>query len=135
MAIISVNARPGSRDSWARPRRALAHPRQLARRMSRHLALALLAFAGLQIWLLAAGLSAGLPIGFAAFALALLVLVAVPLASRTEAHWQRLGREALPCPALEQQWRRTAARLWLGAAALPPLWIGLALLASRLLGS
>jgi hypothetical protein len=121
---------PGSRSFSS----ALALPggRQLARGMSRHIAGAMLGFALWQMWLAAAFMQAhgGAVLPWAA--LGLLVLFAVPLARRLERRWQRLAADALPCHGLLSRYRRDRALLWTFALLVPPVWIGMVLLAARL---
>ena len=111
-----------------------ANGQRLARAMSRHVALTLLVFAAVQVWLIVAvgpvpG-SRALPF----LALALVAIVAIPIARRTERRWAVLARDALPCPALLRRYRRDRTRLWLWALLLPVAWVGSFLAVVRIAG-
>lgn len=102
--------------------------RNLAHRMTRHVAAALLLFALSQIWLVGAALEAGAPRLISVLALSALVGLAIPYARSTERRWHNLGQDALPSPALTTRFRRDVVRLWLLALLVPALWVGGALL-------
>jgi hypothetical protein len=123
MASLYSNARAHTRIDHG-PRPLPPGGRQLARAISLHCAGALLLFALLQIWAVAA-FNHGpggrlLPL----LALALLLLAALPFTRRIERRWHAdFARRQCT---LTGRYRRDRALLWLLALAVPPLWVGAA---------
>lgn len=105
--------------------------RSLGRRMTVHVAAALLAFAALQIWLVSSAIAAGAPSAFTIVALVMLLALAVPAARITERRWYHLSRQALASWGLHARFRRDVRRLWIAALALPFLWVSGALAATQ----
>lgn len=103
---------------------AMAAPR-LARSMTWHASLALLVFAGVQLWgvMALSGSPGSRALPF--IALGLLILLAIPFARRLERRWSDLARSALPSDGLVTSFRRDRSRLWRLALLVPTLWIGL----------
>jgi hypothetical protein len=95
--------------------------------MTWHAAAALLAFAALQIWLVMSAMAAG---ASSAFALVMLLALAVPVARSTERRWYRLSRQALASWGLHARFRRDVRRLWIAALTLPFLWVSGAMAAT-----
>jgi MFS superfamily sulfate permease-like transporter len=98
--------------------------------MTWHAATALLTFAALQIWLVMSAVSAGAPSALIIVALAMLLVLALPVARSTERHWYRLSRQALASWGLHARFRRDVRRLWIAALTLPFLWISGAMAAA-----
>ena len=117
-----------SSREWTRSANFTPRARSLGARMTRHVAVALMLFAILQIWLVNAALELGASRLVSIGALVTLLAFAIPFARRMERRWHRLGEQALPSPALTAQFRRDLVWLWSLALLLPPLWIGPALL-------
>lgn len=103
------------------------------RKISDHIAYALLVYTLLQIFLTMATLQ--LSAGSLLPCLALVVLVAaiIPACRRMERRWTGLSDHEATDPARAPAFRRDRARVWAAAFALPPLLTGLFLLAARLL--
>ncbi len=112
-----------------------ARPVRLARRMSVHCAAALMLFTMVQVALVLASADFVAPGVLPVVALAMLALIAIPMARATELRWARLASDALPCPALLSVYRRDRARLWFAAFAVPLAWIGATLLVMRYFAS
>ncbi len=104
--------------------------RSLGRRMTVHAAAALLAFAGLQVWLVSSAIAAGAPSALTIVGLILLLALAVPTARVLERHWYHLSRQSLASWGLHARFRRDVRRLWLAALALPFLWVSGAMAAT-----
>ena len=73
---------------WRRSTASVPPARSLGRRMTVHAAAALIAFAALQVWLVASAVSAGAPSALIIVALIMLVALALPIARMTERRWQ-----------------------------------------------
>ncbi|MEQ1510370.1 MAG: hypothetical protein ABL909_08245 [Sphingopyxis sp.] len=101
---------------WAAPR--------LARAMTLHASLAVLAFAAIQLWgvVALADQPGGRILPF--LALLFLLLAAVPFARHIERRWHGLASSALPSAGLEGRFRRDRGRLWRMALLVPTIWIG-----------
>lgn len=108
---------------WRRSTSSVPAARSLGRRMTWHAAAALIAFAALQIWLVAGAIAAGAPSALTIVSLVLLLALALPVARLTERHWYRLSRQALASRGLHARFRRDVRRLWVAAIALPFLWV------------
>jgi hypothetical protein len=117
-----------SSREWTRSANFTPRARNLGARMTRHVAVALMLFAIVQIWLVNAALEHGASQLVTIGALVTLLAFAIPFARRMERRWYRLGEQALPSPALTAHFRRDIMWLWTLAVLLPPLWIGPALL-------
>ncbi|WP_235302908.1 hypothetical protein [Sphingopyxis sp. MWB1] len=98
--------------------------------MTVHAAMALLAFAGLQIWLVLSAVDKGAPTALIFIALAVLLALAIPITRKFERRWYRLSREALASWGLHARFRRDVRRLWVVALTLPFLWVSGALAAT-----
>jgi hypothetical protein len=115
---------------FRRSTRSVPTARHLGRRMTFHAAAALLVFAVLQIWLVSSAIAAGAPTALTFVALALLLILAVPIARTTERRWYHLSRQALASWGLHARFRRDVRRLWVAALALPFLWVSGAMAAT-----
>lgn len=91
--------------------------------MSFHVAGAVVAFAAVQIWAVAAALNLGQSQLLPAIALSILIFGILPAARRFERQWSHLGRSALPSVALHHRFRRDVRRLWSAALLLPVMWV------------
>lgn len=96
--------------------------RRLARRMTAHVACAILVFALVQLWAVGWAMDAGGPAFLPYVALAVLLVVALPLARMVERRWSARGRDAVPSLELGRQFRRDTRRLWMTTLALPVAW-------------
>jgi hypothetical protein len=110
---------------------ALVGADRLAKSMAWHASGSLLTLAALQIWgvLTLINLPFGRSLPFVA--LAVLLLIGIPLTRRIERRWHRLAANALPSSALLIRFRQDRARLWRLALIVPTVWIGLFALVSR----
>jgi hypothetical protein len=113
-----------SSREWTRSANMLPRARHLGGRMTRHVAIALLVFSVLQIWLVSAAIDAGAPRTTAVAAMIVLIVAALPFARITERRWQVLGQHALPSPALMDRFRRDTRLVWLLALTVPAAWTG-----------
>lgn len=96
---------------------------QLAKRMSSHLAYALVVFAILQIFVVAMTggsllLHLGIIIAIAGFALA---------ARQLERRWQALEQSAVPAPVLATRFRGDLLQLWAASLLSPLCWFPVAI--------
>ncbi len=109
------------------------HGKRLARAMTWNVSLALLAFAGVQIWATVAffGMPGGGGLPF--LSLGILLLVAIPFVRRMDRRWNYLAETALPCTGLVDNFRRDRARLWMLTLLVPVLWISAYVAGARLL--
>lgn len=102
------------------------------RKMSDHIAYALLAYTALQIFVTIGALKAHGGSLLPYFALVILVVAIIPACRRFESRWNRLTDEQAHDPALAPYYRRDRLALWLLAIGLPfaltALFKGLALL-------
>ncbi len=106
------------------PPAGLPGARRLARRMTVHIAAAIVVYAALQLWLVLGAVSGGAPRILPYVAVALLLVAVIPTARRIEARWARLSADTLPSRELSQSFRQDARRLWSAAIVLPFLWVG-----------
>lgn len=101
------------------------------RRMSDHIAYALLVYTALQIFVTIGALKSHGGSLLPYFALVILVVAIIPACRRFESRWNRLTEEQAHDPALEPYYRRDRLALWLLAIGLPfaltALFKGLAL--------
>lgn len=88
-------------------------------RMSSHVAFALLAYTGLQIFVTMLALKSGTGSIMPYFALVLLVAAIIPGCRMFEARWSGLSDEQAGDRGLAPAFRRDAAALWLCAIGLP----------------
>ncbi len=102
------------------------------RKMSDHIAYALLVYTALQIFVTIGALKAGDESLLPYLALVILVIAIIPACRRFEARWNRLTDEQAHDPALQPFYRRDLMMLWGLAIGLPfaltGLFKGLALL-------
>ena len=114
----------------------LSHARPLdwRKRMSDHIAYALLVYTGLQIFVTMHALKAGGGSLLPYLALIILVGAIIPACRGFERRWNRLSPEQAADPSLAGRYRHDRAMLWLLAIGLPfaltALFKGLALLFS-----
>lgn len=113
-----------SSREWTRSANMLPRARRLGNQMTRHLAVALLVFTVVQIWLVGAVIETGAPRGTAIGAMVFLTVVALPFARITERRWQALGQQALPSPALMDRFRRDTRLIWALTLTMPAAWTG-----------
>ncbi len=95
------------------------------RKMSDHIAYALLVYTGLQIFVTMGALKAEGGSLLPYLALIILVVAIIPACRRFERRWNRLSDEQAHDPALAPYYRRDRLMLWLLAAGLPFLLTGL----------
>jgi hypothetical protein len=108
-SAVSAEERP------ATPRRTL----DWRKRMSDHIAYALLVYTGLQIFVTAGALrDSGLTV-LPYLALIVLVIAIIPACRRFERRWNRLSDEQAADPTLATYYRRDRTMLWLLAIGLP----------------
>ncbi|RDC60963.1 hypothetical protein HME9302_02180 [Alteripontixanthobacter maritimus] len=101
--------------------RAHAHALDWRRRMSDHVAYALLVYTGLQIFMTTAALKDGAPGILPYLVLVVLVAAIIPACRWFERRWRFLTDEAAHDPALRGEFMRDAAGLWLMAIGLPAI--------------
>lgn len=102
----------------------LPDARKLSRRMTLHVAAALIVYAGIQLWLVVSAVSDGANRVLPYVAVGLILFAVVPLARRIEQRWARMAENTLPSRELCKSFRGEALRLWIGAIVLPFLWVG-----------
>lgn len=111
---------------------ASAHPIDWRRKMSDHIAYALLVYTGLQIFVTIGALKSEGASLLPYLALVILVGAIIPACRRFEHRWNRLTDVQAADPALAPRYRRDRLALWLLAIGLPfaltLLFKGLALL-------
>jgi len=111
-----------------------ARPLDWRKRMSDHIAYALLIYTGLQIFVTMHALKGGAGSLLPYLALVILVAAIIPACRRFERRWNRLTPAQAADPALAPFYRRDRTMLWLLAIGLPfaltALFKGLALLFS-----
>ncbi|TCM17111.1 hypothetical protein EDF56_106227 [Novosphingobium sp. PhB165] len=105
------------------------------RKMSDHIAYALLVYTALQIFVTIGALKAGGESLLPYLALVILVIAIIPACRRFEARWNRLTDEQARDPGLQPWYRRDLIRLWALAIGLPfaltAVFKGLALVLAR----
>jgi hypothetical protein len=89
------------------------------RRMSDHVAFALLVYTGLQIFVTMAALKTGHGSILPYFALVVLVAAIIPACRMMEKRWDGLSDSEAANPELADRFRRDAVALWLCAIGLP----------------
>jgi hypothetical protein len=98
--------------------------RALSRRMTWHVAAAMIVYAALQLWLVIGAVAGGGSRVLPYVAVGLVLVAAVPLARMIEQRWARLARTAPPSRQLSRRYRLEALRLWVAAIVLPFVWVG-----------
>lgn len=108
-------------------RAALSHkgPADWRRKMSDHIAYALLVYTALQIFVTVGALKAGGESLLPYLALVVLVVAIIPACRRFESRWNRLSDEQARDPSLAPYYRRDLVALWGLAIGLPFLLTGL----------
>lgn len=99
--------------------RAVPKPLDWRKRMSDHIAYALLAYTGLQIFVTMGALNAQSGSLLPYFALVVLVAAIIPACRRFERRWNRLSDEQAVDPALAVYYRRDRNWVWGLALGLP----------------
>jgi hypothetical protein len=100
-------------------RQSSAHPLDWRRRMSDHIAYALLVYTGLQIFVTMGALKGETGSLLPYLALVILVVAIIPSCRRFETRWNRLSDEQAADPAFSGYYRRDCLVLWLLAIGLP----------------
>jgi len=106
---------------WNSDRTSAAHEKRLdwRRKMSDHIAFALLIYTALQIYVTMGALETNGESILPYFALVLLVAAIIPGARMFETRWSVLSDEQAADPALAGAFRRDRLLLWIAAIALP----------------
>ena len=99
-------------------------PLDWRKRMSDHIAYALLAYTGLQIFVTMGALNAKSGSLLPYFALVVLVVAIIPACRRFERRWNRLSDQQAADPGLENFYRRDRNWVWAMAIGLPFLVTG-----------
>ncbi len=115
----------GARELGAHGRAKASSHFDWRRRMSDHIAYALLVYTALQIFVTIGALKAGGESLLPYLALVILVVAIIPACRRFEARWNRLTDEQAHDPALAPHYRRDLAWLWMLAIGLPFALTGL----------
>jgi hypothetical protein len=89
------------------------------RKMSDHVAYALLVYTGLQIWVTMGALKEGLGSVLPYFALIMLVVAIIPGCRMFERRWERLSDSEAANPELADRFKRDRLLVWVGAIGLP----------------
>ncbi|WP_343222115.1 hypothetical protein [Novosphingobium profundi] len=111
-----------------------SHPVDWRRRMSDHVAYALLIYTALQIFVTIGALKAGEGSLLPYFALIVLVIAIIPACRRFEARWTRLTDSEAHDPSLAPAARRDCIALWAIAIGLPFALTGVFKVLGLLLG-
>jgi hypothetical protein len=111
--------RPVAAASEDHPPVATRKPLDWRKRMSDHIAYALLVYTGLQIFVTMGALEAEGTTMLPYLALVILVAAIIPACRRFESRWNRLSDEQAADPVLIRYFRRDRALLWLMAIGLP----------------
>ena len=98
--------------------------RDWRKRMSDHIAYALLVYTGLQIFVTMGALKASGPSMLPYLALCILVIGIIPACRRFEHRWNRLSDAQATDPALARYYRKDLVLLWVLAIGLPFLITG-----------
>jgi len=110
------------------PQAAAAKPLDWRRKMSDHIAYALLVYTGLQIFVTMHALKAESGSVLPYLALVILVAAIIPACRGFERRWNRLSDDQAADVALAPRYRRDRAALWLMAIGLPFALTGLFML-------
>ena len=89
------------------------------RKMSDHVAYALLVYTGLQIWVTMGALKEGLGSVLPYFALIMLVVAIIPGCRMFEKRWEKLSDGEAANPELADRFKRDRLLVWVGAIGLP----------------
>ncbi|HSG35136.1 MAG TPA: hypothetical protein VLA37_11410 [Sphingomonadaceae bacterium] len=95
------------------------------RKMSDHIAYALLAYTGLQIWVTMGALKSAMSSILPYLALIVLVAAIIPGCRMFEKRWEDLSDSEAADPALAHRFKRDRALVWAAAITLPLLLTGL----------
>lgn len=104
---------------------AAEHPVDWRRKMSDHIAYALLVYTALQIFVTIGALKSDGSSLLPYLALVILVIAIIPACRRFEHRWNRLTDEQAHDPALASSYRRDRLALWIMAIGLPFALTGL----------
>lgn len=103
-----------------------AHPYGWSRKMSDHIAYALLVYTGLNIVLTVGAIKGALEGSILPyFSLVVLVAAIIPACRTLERRWEGLDRASADEDALKQRYTRDRAMVWIAAIALPVIITGL----------
>ncbi len=101
-------------------------PRGWSRKMSDHIAYALLVYTGLNIVITVGAIKGALEGSILPyFSLVILVAAIIPACRSLEKRWERLDRSSTDQGSLKRSFNRDRALVWLAAIALPILITGL----------
>jgi hypothetical protein len=113
-------------ESVQQAEQALVRSHGWSRKMSDHIAYALLVYTGLNIMLTVGAIKGALQGSILPyFSLVLLVAAIIPACRSLERRWERLDGPDADEAALKQRFNRDRAMVWLAAIALPVLITGL----------
>ena len=101
------------------------HKRNWCKAMSDNVALALVVYTGLQIFVTVEALRQGVSSTLPYFALIILVAAIIPACRWAEQRWKDLSEEESCDETLKAQFRRDQAVLWVAALGLPLVFTGL----------
>ncbi|MBX7458957.1 hypothetical protein K3152_11925 [Qipengyuania sp. 1NDH17] len=101
------------------------HKRNWCKAMSDNVALALVVYTGLQIFVTVEALRQGVSSTLPYFALIILVAAIIPACRWAEQRWKDLSAEESCDETLKWQFRRDQAVLWVAAIGLPLVFTGL----------
>lgn len=108
-----------------RPLLSRKAPADWRRKMSDHIAYALLVYTALQIFVTVGALKAGGESLLPYLALVVLVIAIIPACRRFESRWNRLSDDQAHDPAMASYYRRDLITLWALAIGLPFVLTGL----------
>lgn len=120
-SVVSHSALPHG----AAPDRRESAPIDWRRKMSDHIAYALLVYTALQIFVTVGALKAGGGSLLPYLALVILVIAIIPACRRFESRWNRLSDEQARDPAMVSYYKRDRFALWALAIGLPFALTGL----------
>jgi hypothetical protein len=112
-------------DSVAKVQSTAGRPLDWRKRMSDHIAYALLAYTGLQIFVTMGALHTQTGSLLPYFALVVLVAAIIPACRRFEKRWNRLNDEQAADPELAAYFKHDRMWLWILAISLPLLVTGM----------
>lgn len=107
------------------PEEARGHSRNWCKAMSDNVALALVVYTGLQIFVTVEALKQGVSSTLPYFALIILVAAIIPACRWAEQRWKDLSEEEACDETLKGKFRRDQALLWLAALGLPIFFTGI----------
>lgn len=108
----------------AKVQHSVGKPLDWRKRMSDHIAYALLAYTGLQIFVTMGALHTKSGSLLPYFALVVLVVAIIPSCRRFEKRWNRLSNEQAADPAFALYFKRDRMWLWIMAISLPLMVTG-----------